>query len=140
MAEESGSAVIEFIVVAVLVLIPMCYVVLTVMRVQAATYASTQAVREAGRAFSMADSVGGGVRAARIAADLAFADQGFEGPSSNLRISCTPGECLSPGSNVQVRLDWQVPLPWLPSSFAVDRSIPISAVHEVPVDVYRASP
>ena len=131
---------IEFIVVAVLILIPMCYIVLSVMRVQAATYATTQAVREAGRAFSMADSAASGARAARMAAGLAFADQGFDAASPDLRIACSPGECLAPGSNVQVRLDWQVPLPWLPAAFGTRASVPISAIHEAPVDVYRANP
>lgn len=138
---DRGSAVIEFIVIAVLVLVPMCYVVLSVMRVQAATFASTQAVREAGRAFSMADTPDAGFAAARMAARLAFEDQGFEDPGEHMRIACAPSACLAPGSTVQVRLDWQVPLPWLPASLATGRAaaVPISARHESAVDVYRAS-
>ena len=140
LADESGSAVIEFIVIAVLVLIPMCYVVLSVMRVQAAVFATTQAVREAGRAFTMADTSNAGFAAARMAAELAFTDQGFDSGTEGMRITCSPGACLSPGSNVEVSLDWNVPLPWLPPSLAESRagSVPIRAVHQSPVDAYRA--
>ena len=47
---DRGSAVIEFIVIGVLVLVPLAYISMCVMRVQAATVASSLAVREAGRA------------------------------------------------------------------------------------------
>ena len=54
--EDQGSAVLEFLIIGLLVLVPLLYVLLTVLRVESAVMASTQAVREAGRAFMMADS------------------------------------------------------------------------------------
>ena len=40
-----------------------------------------------------------------------------------------------------VEIDWAVDLPWIPSSLADGRSfsVPIHAMHEVPVDVFRGS-
>ncbi len=134
---EDGNAVIEFLIIGVLVLIPMAYLVLCVMRVQAAAFASTQAVREAGRAFNSADSVSQGQTSARTAARLAFSDQGFDLPESALRISCPESACLAPGSVAEVSLNWQVALPWIPAGLTSDVSVPIEVQHRVPVDEYR---
>jgi len=135
---ERGSALLEFIVIGVLVIVPMAYIVTSVMRVQAATMASTQAVREAARAFATADSASQGRQAAVTAAQVAFEDQGFVLPESALRIQCSRA-CLEPGSSITVDLDWQVGLPWIPASLAQGRSVsvPIDVVHVAPVDTYR---
>lgn len=42
-----------------------------------------------------------------------------------------------PGGTVRVSLDWDMPLPWLPSSLATVVRIPISASEEFIVDTYR---
>jgi hypothetical protein len=130
--------VLEFIVIGVLVLVPMAYVVMSVMRVQAATMASTQAVREAARAYATSDSVAQGRAAALTAAQVAFEDQGFVLPESALRVSCL-GSCLAPGSSIHVDLDWHVDLPWMPASLSEGRStsVPIEAVHTARVDTFR---
>ena len=136
---DEGNAVIEFVIIGVLVLIPMAYLVLCVMRVQAATFASTQAVREAGRAFNSADSVRQGHVSARTAARLAFSDQGFEFPESALRISCPASPCLAAGSVAEVSLNWQVLLPWIPAGLTSAVSVPIEVHHLAPVDDYRVT-
>lgn len=140
-SSDRGSAVTEFLVIGVLILMPLAYIVMSVMRVQAAAFASSQAAREAGRAFVSADSVPLGHQRADVAARLAFLDQGFELPGSALSITCGGGNCLTPGAVVSVDLDWAVDLPWIPSSLAGGRSlsVPIHAMHEVPVDVFRGS-
>ncbi len=56
-----------------------------------------------------------------------------------MRISCTDGPCLSPGSAVEVVLAWEVPLPWLPGTLAADvpARIPVEARQRVPIDDFR---
>lgn len=137
--DEQGNAVIEFLVIGVLILIPMAYLVLCVMRVQAATFASIQAVREAGRAFNSADSVAEGQASARTAARVAFEDQGFALPESALRITCPASTCLNPGSTAEVSLNWQVLLPWMPAGLTGDVAVPLEVRHLVPVDDYRVT-
>lgn len=137
---DTGSAVVEFVVASVCVLVPLLYAVTAVASVQAATFASTQAVREAGRAFSLSTSQTAGRIAATEAARLAFADHGLTLPADSLAISCPDHACLSPGSTVQVDLDWNVPLPWLPDLFGATASVPLSATHRVPIDEYRSGP
>lgn len=139
-ASEAGSAVVEFIVIGIGVLVPLVYVVLSAMTVHTAAFASAQAVREAGRAFSTAVTASDGRKRALTAARLAFADHGLDLPDEALRLTCE-GPCLTPGSTVDVALDWRVPLPWLPATLAEASaaSVPVSAAHRVPIDDYRSS-
>lgn len=139
-SEDDGSAVTEFIVIVALLLIPLAYALMSVMQVQAASAATTHAVREAGRAFVTADSEAQGREDARAAAGIAFADQGFDLPRDAMRIDCEPRPCLTPGGAVTVTVDWSVPLPWVPTAIGERVSLPITARHEVPVDAYRFTP
>jgi hypothetical protein len=118
------------------------YIVQCAMTVHAAALASNQAVREAGRAFTLAADEASGRSRAALAGRLAFADQGMSMPASALRVTCPDGPCLAPGSTVQVVLDWQVPLPWLPAGWSGQgrASIPISAELRMPIDDFRGSP
>ena len=135
---DRGSAVIEFIVIGVLVLIPLSYISMCLMRVQAASVASSLAVREAGRAFVSADTIAEARARASTAATLALADQGFPLPARSLRVSCSTGQCLAPESTVHVELDWAVDLPWMPAFLGKERtSIAITAQRTMPVDAYR---
>jgi hypothetical protein len=140
--DDAGSAIVEFIIIGVAVLVPMVYIVQCAMTVHAAALASNQAVREAGRAFSTSATEAQGRERATVAGRLAFADQGMNLPAGSLRVLCPDSPCLTPGSVAEVSLDWQVPLPWLPASLTGRgrAAIPISAVQRVPVDNYRGSP
>nr|MBA2464590.1 hypothetical protein [Nocardioidaceae bacterium] len=52
--DESGSALVEVTWLAILLLVPLVYVVLGVFEVQRASFGSTSAARAAGRAFVLA--------------------------------------------------------------------------------------
>lgn len=136
---DRGSAAIEFIVLGVGLLVPLVYLAAAAATVQAAAFASAQAAREAGRAFSSSATPTLGRRLAESAARLAFVDHGLVLPSGAMRIACTDGPCLSPGSAVEVVLAWEVPLPWLPGARASDvpARIPVEARHRVPIDDFR---
>jgi len=141
-SQEAGSAALEFIVIGIGLLVPLMYLALCIATVQTATFASAQAVREAGRAFGTAPTPEVGRSRAVAAARLALADHGLSLPPGSLRVDCPVAPCLTPGSLADVSLGWSVPLPWLPAGLS-DRaaaSIPISATHRVPVDEYRSSP
>jgi len=139
---DEGSAIVEFLVVGVAVLVPMVYIVQCATVLHSAALASSQAVREAGRAFSTAPDEGSGRLRAVAAARLAFADQGLVLPPDALSLQCPDGPCLSAGSVVDVSLDWRVPLPWLPARWSGHgrTTVPISARQRVPVDDFRGDP
>lgn len=136
---EEGSAIVEFIFIGVLLLVPLIYLTMMVARVQAGSYAATQAAREAGRAFVTAESDESAGARAHAAAQIAFADQGFAGDEGELGISCSASPCLTPQGRIDVSTRVTVPLPFIPS-FARDvvpLEVPVSATHVLIVDRFR---
>ncbi len=138
---DDGAAVIEFVVLVVLVLMPVTYAVIAVMSVQSAAFAVTQAARESARAFSQADSLTEARSAARLATRLSLGDQGVPVRGNELVIECQ-GACLTPGSTVRVVVATRVRLPFLPQSLADSTvgAVPVSAVHVATIDDYRDLP
>lgn len=139
--QDDGAAVVEFIVLVVLVIVPICYVIIAIMSVQSTAYAVTQAARESARAFTQSDSLTEARSAARVATRIALADQGVPVRGNELTVDCE-GTCLSPGSMIRVRVSTRVRLPFLPESLADSTigAVPVSAEHLAIVDDYRDSP
>lgn len=135
--DDEGTAVIEFVVLVVLIIVPVMYAVLAAMQVQAAAFGVTQAAREAGRAFVQADSTPQAQARARAAASLALTDQGVTAPPA-VTITCSD-VCLRPGSTATIRVSTRVRLPFLPDSLAETTvgAVPVSAEFLAPVDEYR---
>jgi hypothetical protein len=125
---------VEFQVLAVLLLVPLVYVLLAALDVQRTVFGATQAAREAGRVAA----VTGSEAAARHAAALALTDQGVDASAAAVTFTCPTG-CRTPGGEVVVRVATAVPLPYLPPLLAeaVRAAIPVTAVHTAPVDRYR---
>ncbi|MGV1037526.1 MAG: TadE/TadG family type IV pilus assembly protein [Candidatus Nanopelagicales bacterium] len=139
LAPDDGAAVVEFVVLAILVLVPLSYAMIVISSLHSATYGVVTAAREAGRAYVTADSTNEAGRRARAAAALAMADQGFTAPVVNIR--CVGGPCLAPGSRVHIEIVAQVSVPLVPgrSHDLGGGSIPVKAVHDTVVDTYRSS-
>lgn len=88
--DESGTAIVEFVWLAILLIVPLLYIVIAVFDTQRTAYAASSAARSAGRAFVTApDEASARVRA-RAAARLAFSDQRIESAPMTLSISCRP--------------------------------------------------
>lgn len=134
---EQGSAVVEFVVVGVLLSLPVFYLVITLARVQAGTYAVTAAARESARTYVAAGSPATGARQAGAAARMAFEDQGF-GSSGAVTLSCG-GACLSRGSTATARATLSVALPLIPDFLAdvVPSRIVVNATHTEAVDRFK---
>lgn len=139
---DRGSAVVEFIGIGIGMLIPMVYVLLAAAGVQSGVFASTQAVREAGRAFVSSATPEEAHLRATAAARMAFEDHAIALPEGAVTVTCLGGPCLTPGTDVIVDVRWQATLPWLPERIAgsAPALIPIHARHRVPVDEYRGLP
>lgn len=138
-AGDDGNALVEFSYLAVLLMVPLVYVLLTVFQVQRAAFGVTEAARQAGRAYATSTDPAQGRVRARAAADLALRDQGLE-----LCASCLapPTGSLVPGGAVTVRVEHRVVLPLLGGLFrgAVPPSIPVRATHVEVVDRFREGP
>jgi len=138
--DESGTALIEFSWLAILLLVPTLYMVLAVFEVQRSAFAVSAAARAAGRAYAVAPSEASGMDRARGAAAVAFADQGEEVGRSQVVITCRPqpGNCLAPGSVIDVDVAYPVNLPLLPAALGGNvPSIRVEAAHSVPYGTFR---
>lgn len=136
---DNGSALVEVTWLAILLLVPLVYVVLSVFEVQRAAFAASAAARSAGRAFVLAPSPAVGEDRARAAAAVAFADQGVPGQDAAVLVGCRPADsCLVPGSVVRVEITYQVDLPLAPTALGDQApSIRVHAEHTVPYGTYR---
>ena len=130
--DDSGTAVLEVLVLGVGLLVPLLYGVLSVMAVQSASYAATSAAREAARGYVTADSPLQGLARARVATTLVLADAGVSSAGPTVR--CVGG-CLVPGSRVDVTVRVVVPLPLLGGP-----GITVTGQESMPVDRYRSAP
>lgn len=140
---DDGTATIEFIGVTLMLIVPLLGIILTVGRVQAATFAAQSAAREAGRAMLTAESSTNGQARALAAVGLALSDQGFDDvdPRSALQVRCTKNPCLTAGGEVATHVAVPVTLPFIPHfmSGAVPSVVTVTADHVEQVDDYRAT-
>lgn len=139
-AGDAGSAMVEFTVLAVLLMVPLAYLVLTVFTVQRAAYAVTAAAREAGRAYATAETGDVAEARARTAAAVSLADHGLRVEDVALSVGCADaGSCFDPGDRIAVSLDADVPLPFLPRVLAgrAPASIGVDARHVEIVDLFK---
>jgi heme exporter protein D len=140
-ADDGGSAIVEFVWLAVLLLVPLVYVVLTAVSVQRTAFGLTEAAREAARAYATAGSDSAGEQRAEAAAALALRDQGVRWSPSGRIVSC--GDCsYAAGSTISVDLHVQVPLPLVPRWLCGGRcvaGIGVSAHHRERLDCFSGT-
>lgn len=140
---DAGNAIVEFVYLAVLLMVPLVYVLLTVFRVQAAAYAVSSAAREAGRVFATSRNLDEAGTRSLAAARLVMADSHLPLSPDQMDVRCSPSPCrLQPGSRVDVVVSCRVPLPLVPK-LLLDRapaSIRVTSRHLEVVDRFRAGP
>ena len=96
---DDGRAMIEVIFLAVLMLIPTIYILASVLRIQAATFAVTQGARDAARVMDSAPTVADGVARAEEIAQLALTDQHVSAEGLDVRFVSAGSDCVS-GSEI----------------------------------------
>lgn len=138
--DERGSALVEFIWLGLLLLVPLVYVLLTVFAAQSAAFGADAASRAAGRAYMLAPTQDEAATAAEGAALVALADQGIKAEQMSLTISCSPdpARCLSSGSAVTVVVTVRQPLPLVPSVLGGSApTVRLSSTHVEPYGTFR---
>ncbi|MGD6978153.1 MULTISPECIES: hypothetical protein [Citricoccus] len=120
---EHGSATVEFVLLAALLLIPVVYFLMLTSQIQSAAYASVAAADQAAKAMVAApDEAEAAQRADRVVA-LTLADYGLTPATHRSSISCTSTPCLEPGSSVAVEVAVRVPVPLLPQGLRWDTAV-----------------
>jgi Flp pilus assembly protein TadG len=144
---EDGAAVVEFVFVAVVVLVPLMYLVLAASLLQRNAFAVTQAAREAGRAFATADDDAAGLARAGTAVEIALADQGLDPAGSALRWVVAGAGCggpttvptLEPGAEFTVCVVRSFRLPGVPGYLDAGANT-VTGEFTVHVDDFRSAP
>lgn len=119
---ERGSAVVEFVFLGTVLLVPVVYLIITVGQVQGASFAVIGAADQAAKVFAAADSPAAGQARAEQAVAIAVADHGFGSTDASVSISCSSSPCLEPGSTATVSVSLRVPLPFVPAIAGVPAS------------------
>jgi Flp pilus assembly protein TadG len=120
---ERGSAIVEFVFIALVVFLPLVYVVAGFSAVQRGVFAANAAAREAGRAMGTAPDPVSGQTRAEAAVALAVADQSVEATDVRLAYAPVGSTCdaagsyapaLTPGEEFSVCVTVTVRIPLLP--------------------------
>jgi Flp pilus assembly protein TadG len=144
---DDGTAIIEFVFVALLVLLPLVYLIVAVAVVQRSRLATTNAARDVGRAIATSGRIADVPARAAAALRIALADQGLRPSDVQLRIVAVGADCqagpselptLAAGAEFQVCVIRHQPLPAVPTVLS-GRGVTTIGRFVVHVDEYRAS-
>lgn len=123
---DEGGAIVEFIGMSLLLLVPLVYLIVAFSRIQAAAYAADLAAQEAARTSVVVgvSALGDGAARShamieaesRAAAVLAFSLEnfGFRPEDGELSLACSPAPCLAPGSDIIATVEVEIGLPGVP--------------------------
>lgn len=138
---ERGSASLELIGVSLVLLVPLFYLVMTLARLQAASYAASGAARDAARVFVTTDDVGAARARAQTAARIVLDDYGVA-EGGGVETVCLDDPCLAPDARVRAVASVRVALPLVPEavSAVVPTSVTVHGDHVVSVDRFRGEP
>lgn len=142
---DDGSAIIEFVFVAVLVMVPLVYLIVAVASVQRDRLGVANAAREAGRAYATSAGTAEGMSRARAAAQIAYTDAGL-GAAVDVTFVAAGAACdaarieptLAAGAVFTVCVVRQSDLPAVPTVLR-GRGITTEGRFTVHVDDYRRS-
>jgi len=144
---DEGNAIIEFVFVALLILVPLVYLIVAVAVVQRSRLATTNAARDVGRAIATSDRLDQAPVRAQAALRIALANQGLQPADVQLRFVAAGADCqsgpsqspvLAAGAEFQVCVIRHQPLPAVPTVLS-GRGVTTVGRYLVHVDEFRAS-
>jgi len=137
--EETGNAQVEFLLVAVVFIVPLVYLVAFLSQVQAAAFATEGAARDVVRAYTIADDDADAAARAAASVKVALEDHGLSAERVTVDVDCV-APCVTPGREVAVNIRVRVPLPGVTSIGLDSMVVPVEASHRGVVDRLRATP
>lgn len=109
-----GSAVVEFTFLALLLMVPLVYFIITVGQIQGGSFAVVGAADQAAKVYVAQPDASTAEAAAEQAAALALADFGHGTEQAQVAITCSPDNCQAPGTAVTTTVSLTIPLPFIP--------------------------
>ncbi|SHH29322.1 hypothetical protein SAMN05443575_3637 [Jatrophihabitans endophyticus] len=142
--DDVGSAIVEYVFVAVVVMVPLVYLIAAVATAQRTNLAVTTAARDAGRAYATSATAAEAQRRVRAAVRLALTDQGVPPDGADVRFVGADAGCdsarvvpsLRPSAQFAVCVTTRAELPGIPSVLA-GRGIRCVGRYVVHVDDFR---
>lgn len=113
-SREEGSAVVEFTFLALLLMVPLVYFIITVGQIQGGSFAVVGAADQAAKVFVAQPDAPSAQAAAEQAAIIALADFGHDAGQARVSTRCDPADCQAAGTAVTVTVNLTVPLPFVP--------------------------
>ena len=111
---ERGSAVVEFTFLALLLMVPLVYFIMTMSQVQGGSFAVVGAADQAAKVYVAQPDPSTAQAAAEQAVSIALADFGHEPGKASVATACSPSDCQAAGTAVTVTVRLSVALPFLP--------------------------
>ncbi|MDR6988944.1 hypothetical protein J2Y66_003452 [Paenarthrobacter nitroguajacolicus] len=105
---------VEFAFLAVLLMVPVVYFVVTMGQIQGGSFAVVGAADQAAKVFVARGNLADARTAAERTVLLAYRDYGRPQDQARVEISCDHADCLSAGAKVTVTVALDVPLPLMP--------------------------
>ena len=141
---EQASAVIEFVFVAVLVLVPLIYLIVAVAVVQRSRLATTNAARDVGRAIATSATAGQAEVRAQAALRAALRGHGLTPAEVQVRYVEAGADCrgpvtapsLAPASVFAICVIRHQPLPAVPTLLS-GRGVTVIGRYLVHIDDFR---
>ncbi len=132
----------EFTWLAIILLVPLVWIILSVFDVQRGAFAVSAAARAAGRAYALAPDDASGLARAEAVVDQILADQGNPGQKGKVTVTCRSpqGNCHVGTAVITVRVDTSVVLPLSPQILGEKAAtFALSSSHTVPIGQYVES-
>ncbi len=130
-ADDRGSAPLEFIVGGLLLLVPVVYLVVALGMLQGHALGAEAGARHVARAVSTASDAATASARADLVLSSVVEEYGLDEASVAVSFTCTPagGSCPEAGATLVVTVRTRVALPLVPPVLGLDRlaSIPIEA-------------
>lgn len=131
LADDAGSASLEFIVGGVLLLVPIVYLMLALGTIQGQSLGVEAAARHAARAISTATDADDAAQRADLVLASVAEEYGIDAGELDISWQCTdsPGECPAAGATLVVTVRTRAELPLMPPIFNLDQiaAVPVEA-------------
>ena len=124
---ERGSAIIEFLLFGILLLVPLALGMVDVSNYFNALMAGQSAAREAARSYSLSPSPHIAETNAHAIALQVLADSGVQFHDFRLRVVCSADPCLTPGASVRALVDFRTDLRVVSRAIHVEEKEPIDS-------------
>ena len=136
--EDRGSAMIEFVALGAILLLPCMYLVLTLGQVQASVFAVDVIARDAARiSATERDPARAAARTREMAADVLSAHRLHADPAQVVEIHCSTTPCSASGATVTARARISVEVPGLGPVLGHAGPVTVGAAHVARADDFR---